>query len=264
MPITQIRLFRDDDGSTPFLEWLAVIESRDRKVYEKCRSYLQRLADFGRDLRRPTADFLRDGVYELRIKHGRVNYRILYGFVGKNVVLVSHGITKEKKVPSKEIDLAAKHIEKFRSNPDRYSSDQSSASGQKVNTSRKDAQKGSSTAMDSAESAVPDEFIEFVLRFTTMRNNVSALVYEVISHAQDEQIDSPQYERLRNLLDGFEDGLIRAGVMQGEMVENLETGEKSFDGDKLFNLWIPWKFAVLVSITPPPDEDEIEKFDKES
>src|SRR3990172_11187812 len=114
MPATEIRLYRDDDGSTPLVEWLATIEIRNRKTYEKCRSYLQRLADFGRELRRPTADVLRDGVYELRINHLGVNYRILYGFVGRDVVLVSHGITKERKVPAKEIDLAAERLAKYR------------------------------------------------------------------------------------------------------------------------------------------------------
>jgi len=122
MPATEIRLYRDDDGSTPLVEWLATIEARNRKTYEKCRSYMQRLADFGRELRRPTADFLRDGVYELRINHLGVNYRILYGFIGQDVVLVSHGITKEKKVPAKEIDLAATRLAKYRSNPRKYCS----------------------------------------------------------------------------------------------------------------------------------------------
>jgi len=122
MPATEIHLFRDDDGSTPLLDWLATIEARNRKTYEKCRSYLQRLADFGRELRRPTADYLRDGVYELRINHLGVNYRILYGFVGPDIVLVSHGISKEKKVPAKEIDLAAKRLAKYRGNPEKHCS----------------------------------------------------------------------------------------------------------------------------------------------
>jgi len=120
MPATTIQLFRDDDGSVPFLEWLENIEQQNRKVYEKCRSYLQRLADFGHELRRPTADLLRDGVYELRFAYLGVNYRILYGFVGKDLVLVSHGITKEKKVPAKEIDLARTRLEKFGTNPKKY------------------------------------------------------------------------------------------------------------------------------------------------
>ena len=44
---------------------------------------IETLAEFGHALRRPTADFLRDGIYELRIKRGRVNHRILYFFEGK-------------------------------------------------------------------------------------------------------------------------------------------------------------------------------------
>jgi phage-related protein len=122
MPATQIRLFRDDDGSVPVLEWLAKVETRNRKAYEKCRSYLQRLAEFGRELRRPTADYLRDGVYELRINHLGVNYRLLYGFVGQNIVLVSHGITKEQKVPVKEIELAVERLAIYRSDPKKYAS----------------------------------------------------------------------------------------------------------------------------------------------
>ena len=129
MPATEIHLFRDDDGSTPFLEWLATIEVRNRKTYQKCRSYLQRLADFGRELRRPTADYLRDGVYE-RINHLGVQYRILYGFVGPDIVLVSHGISKEKEVPAKEIDLAGERLMKFRSNPAKYTSTESVADGE--------------------------------------------------------------------------------------------------------------------------------------
>ncbi len=121
MPATEVHLFRDDDGSVPFLEWLAEVEARNRKVYEKCRAYVARLRDQGRDLRRPTADILRDGVYELRFNYLGVNYRILYGFVGQDVVLVSHGITKKKQVPAKEIDLAAKRLALYRSNPDKYS-----------------------------------------------------------------------------------------------------------------------------------------------
>jgi phage-related protein len=125
MPATEIRLFREDDRSTPLMDWLAEVESRNRKAYEKCRSYLQRLSEFGRELRRPTADYLRDGVYELRIKHQNVNYRIFYGFVGPDVALVTHGSTKEKKVPPKEIDLAAERLRKYRGNPGKYGATES-------------------------------------------------------------------------------------------------------------------------------------------
>jgi phage-related protein len=121
MPATTIRLFRDHDGSIPILEWLSMLETRNRKAYLKCRSYLDLVARFGSELRRPTADYLRDGVYELRIRYLRINYRILYGFVGENAVLVSHGITKEKSVPPREIELVMQRLALYRSNPNKFS-----------------------------------------------------------------------------------------------------------------------------------------------
>jgi len=59
-------------------------------------------------------------VYELRTRVGRVNYRVLYGFVGKDLVLVSHGITKEKAVPDTEIDLAVARLALYHRDPKRY------------------------------------------------------------------------------------------------------------------------------------------------
>ncbi len=47
----------------------------------------------------------------------RVNYRILYGFVGNDVVLVSHGITKEQLVPAHEIELAVQRLARYKTNP---------------------------------------------------------------------------------------------------------------------------------------------------
>lgn len=120
MPATEIRVFRDDDGSVPFWEWLDGIEARNRKVYEKCRSYIRRLREKGHELRRPTADLLRDGIHELRFAYLGVNYRILYGFSGKDLVLISHGVTKKKRVPPAEIDRAVERLAKFGQDPDKY------------------------------------------------------------------------------------------------------------------------------------------------
>jgi len=121
MPETTIYFFREEDGTVPFLEWLAELEKRQRKAFEKCLYMLDLVRQFGHTLRRPHADLLRDGVYELRTRVGRVNYRILYGFVGKDLVLVSHGVTKEKSVSDAEIDLAVRRLDLYHQNPTRYS-----------------------------------------------------------------------------------------------------------------------------------------------
>lgn len=120
MPTTEVFFFRDKDGSVPVLEWLDEIRERNERAFRKCFGLIRLLEEFGHELRRPRADLLRDGVYELRTKVGNVNYRILYGFVGKNVVLLAAGLTKEKKVPAREIDKAASRIELYMTDPETF------------------------------------------------------------------------------------------------------------------------------------------------
>ena len=44
--------------------------------------------------------------YELRVRVGNVQYRMLYFFFGAGVAVVSHGIVKERAVPPVEIERA--------------------------------------------------------------------------------------------------------------------------------------------------------------
>lgn len=96
------------------------LNQKNSKAYERCVFLLNQLAANGHELRRPIADYLRDGVYKLRVRHRHVNYRILYGFVGKDLVLVSHGITKEKKVPPREVELAMSRFKEYHEQPERH------------------------------------------------------------------------------------------------------------------------------------------------
>jgi hypothetical protein len=78
------------------------------------------LASEGHELRRPEADYLRDGIHELRIRRGRVNYRILYFFHGPRVALLAHAITKEAALPVIEIDRAVERKRLYEGDPARY------------------------------------------------------------------------------------------------------------------------------------------------
>lgn len=120
MPETTIHFYRADDGDVPFLRWLDELREKNERAFTKCLYMVDLLRQSGHELRRPHADSLRDGVYELRTKVGRVNYRVLYGFVGQHVVLISHGITKEKEVPATEIDTAAARLALYEQDPERY------------------------------------------------------------------------------------------------------------------------------------------------
>jgi phage-related protein len=68
-------------------------------------------------LRRPEADYLRDGIYELRIRFRSTNYRVLYFFYGSQIVVLTHGLTKERAVPPVEIERALRLRRKFEAAP---------------------------------------------------------------------------------------------------------------------------------------------------
>jgi hypothetical protein len=59
VPKTGLVLYREADGSCPFVEWFNDLPA---KVQDKCYLRLERLRELGYELRRPEADFLRDGI----------------------------------------------------------------------------------------------------------------------------------------------------------------------------------------------------------
>ncbi|MCJ7499815.1 type II toxin-antitoxin system RelE/ParE family toxin [bacterium] len=116
MPETNVVLFAEADGTCPLLQLLDGLPS---KVQDKCIVRVERLAEMGHELRRPEADFLKDGIYELRASHHGIHYRILYFFYGGTAV-ISHGLVKEKAVPSREIELAISRKAIYADDPEKH------------------------------------------------------------------------------------------------------------------------------------------------
>lgn len=87
------------------------------KAQLKCLVKIERLRQEGHELRRPEADLLRDKIYELRASLQGIHYRILYFFHGSQVAIVSHGLTKEGRVPPSEIVRAIERRHNFESDP---------------------------------------------------------------------------------------------------------------------------------------------------
>ena len=114
MPRTELIIYKEKDNSVPLLKWMS---SLSRKVQNKWTARFELLGQFGFELRRPHCDILRDGIYELRLKTGTINYRVLYAFVGRNVVLLSHGFSKEREVPEAEIKRAIINRKNYLANP---------------------------------------------------------------------------------------------------------------------------------------------------
>ena len=120
MARTRVVIYKEEDGTIPLLRWLDDLEDKAR---DKCVVKIERLAELGHELRRPEADLLRDGIYELRAKRGHVQYRILYFFHGNQAVVLSHGLTKEQTVPAKEVDRAIENRSKFLKEPARHTAE---------------------------------------------------------------------------------------------------------------------------------------------
>lgn len=116
-PLFEVVFYKEDDGSIPVLDWLRSLPS---KIAVKCQARFQLLKRMGHRLRRPIADYLGNDIYELRLRSGRVNYRILYFFHERRIVVLVHGITKEKAIPPGDIQRAIRRKEKARENPGQH------------------------------------------------------------------------------------------------------------------------------------------------
>ena len=117
LPPTQVIFYRDEHGRIPLLDWL---DSLPDKARLKCLARLQRLEALGHELRRPEADFLRDGIYELRASFQGVHYRMLYFFHKTDAIVVSHGLQKEREVPATEINRAIERKRQYERAPDKH------------------------------------------------------------------------------------------------------------------------------------------------
>ncbi len=118
MPRAKVLFYKKLDGSVPLIDWLGKL--RPKRVQAKCLALIRMLATMGHELKRPRTDTLRDGIRELRTEVGNVNYRLLYFFHGNDCVVLTHGITKEGKVPDAEIDSAIEKKLLFKANPDKH------------------------------------------------------------------------------------------------------------------------------------------------
>lgn len=97
-------------------------DSLPKKSFAKGIRMVEELSKKGHELRRPYADILRDGIYELRWRDVKVQCRLLYFFHGQGIVVVSHGIQKKgDAVPEIEIERAIRRKGIFHKDPEAHS-----------------------------------------------------------------------------------------------------------------------------------------------
>jgi len=100
--IAAIYYFVDKDGSIPVKEY---IEDLTVEEQAKVFAFIGELKKQGNNMRRPMADYLEDGIYELRPK----NDRIFYFFYRRNNIVLVHAIKKHvDKIPRVDLALCLK------------------------------------------------------------------------------------------------------------------------------------------------------------
>jgi len=100
--LKHVYFFVDEDGRSLVEEFMAELtEKEDMKV----RAYIRILKECGHNLRRPIADYLGEGIYELRPQA----YRVFYFFFMKDSVVLLHILRKKTdKIPLNDFNLCIK------------------------------------------------------------------------------------------------------------------------------------------------------------
>lgn len=107
----EIIFYELDNGTIPVSDFLNRL---DTKMQAKAIRTIELLEVNGNQLGLPHSKFLKDSLFELRIKIGSDISRILYFFyVGKKIVLTNGFIKKTQKTPPSEIELAQKYRSDF-------------------------------------------------------------------------------------------------------------------------------------------------------
>jgi len=106
-PHWRVVFYEKEDGRCPIAEFLDGLGSKQRA---KVLAVIDLLEEEGSRLRRPYAGFLRDGIYELRVRVSRVRYRVLYFFYSRTDIVLTHSFRKKSKsAPKNEIARAARY-----------------------------------------------------------------------------------------------------------------------------------------------------------
>ena len=100
--LISIYYFVDERGNAPVSDFIKSLPLKERaKVF----AYIAELKKQGNNLRRPIADYLEDGIYELRPRDNR----IFYFFYLKSSAVLIHAIKKKTKaIPKNDLKLCLK------------------------------------------------------------------------------------------------------------------------------------------------------------
>lgn len=99
-----IEYYQSGTGKVPVEEF---IDSLDAKSRTRIARTLDLLEEFGISLGMPYARHLEKQLWELRTRHGRNRYRIIYFLITGQTFILLHGFTKKTgPVPKSDMEMA--------------------------------------------------------------------------------------------------------------------------------------------------------------
>ncbi|MEJ1961965.1 MAG: type II toxin-antitoxin system RelE/ParE family toxin [Gammaproteobacteria bacterium] len=101
-PTLDVVFFRAASGREPVRDWLKALSAEDRTIIGGDINTVQWMWPLGR----PLVAYLRDGVWEVRSRLDNREARVLFGIVGKRMVLLHGFIKKTRATPAEELCLA--------------------------------------------------------------------------------------------------------------------------------------------------------------
>ena len=100
--LKHIYFFVDKHGHCPVEGFMEELTEKEK---EKVVAYIKILKQFGHNVRRPIADYLGEGIYELRPQA----HRVFYFYFMKDSVVLLHMIRKRTdKIPPNDLSLCIK------------------------------------------------------------------------------------------------------------------------------------------------------------
>ena len=106
----KVEFYRDRKGRCFPIEFLNEFQT---KIRAKLAKWIEKLEKEGPNLPRPYADIVRGKIRELRVSFGSNEYRFLYFFFGKRIIITHGFLKKTDRIPEGEIERAERIMQDF-------------------------------------------------------------------------------------------------------------------------------------------------------
>lgn len=104
-------IFYSENGRKPVLEYIGSLEP---KAEAKILRNVAILEEFGPDIGYPLVSNVSHNIWELRTVFGGSQHRILFSVLSGRIILLTTAFGKKtRKIPNKEIELAAHRLQKY-------------------------------------------------------------------------------------------------------------------------------------------------------